>query len=169
MPQRLALQRREKGFEKERSMTAQEAIQTKLAKVLVEALHMDQDEITPAATLQGDLGAESIDMLDIVFRLERELGIKIPRGELFPESVFHGDPAFVQDGRVTDEGMRELRVRLPFADLGAFDRDRRLSGVPNLFTVGLLARYLAWKLGEGAGAGSNRQGPVPAPCPAAKQ
>jgi acyl carrier protein len=127
-------------------MSTCEEIQPKLARVLVEALNVDEAEITPAATLQADLGAESIDLLDIVFRLEREFGIKIPRGELFPESVFHGDPAFVQDGRVTDEGMRELRARLPFADLGAFDRDRRLSAGPDLFTVGLLARYLAWKL-----------------------
>jgi hypothetical protein len=90
-------------------------------------------------------------MLDIVFRLEREFDIIIPRGELFPESIFHGDPEFVQEGRMTDEGMRELRARLPFADLGAIDRDRQLSAVPDLFTVGLLTRYLAWKLNQGTG------------------
>src|SRR6516164_3227855 len=126
-------------------LTEQETYQ-KVCATLVEALNADEDEITPAATLQGDLGAESIDLLDIVFRLEREFGIKIPRGELFPASVFQGDPELVQDGQVTDEGMRELRSRMPFADLGAFDRDRRLSAVPDLFTVGLVARYVAWKL-----------------------
>jgi acyl carrier protein len=75
--------------------------------VLEESLNVDEDDLTPTATLQGDLGAESIDFLDIVFRLEREFGIKIPRGELFPESVFQGDPDFVQEGRVTDQGMGE--------------------------------------------------------------
>jgi acyl carrier protein len=129
-------------------MSTGEQIYAKVGQVLVEALNADEDEITPAATLQGDLGAESIDLLDIVFRLEREFGIKIPRGELFPESVFQGDPELVQDGQVTDEGMRELRSRMPFADLGAFDRDRRLSAVPDLFTVGLVARYVAWKLDQ---------------------
>jgi hypothetical protein len=99
-------------------------------------------------------------MLDIVFRLEREFGIRIPRGELFPESVFQGDPEFVQDGKVTDEGMRELRSRMPFADLGAFDRDRRLTAVPDLFTVGLVARYVAWKLDPSAGAGPEGRGAV---------
>src|SRR5690349_9819681 len=115
-------------------MSTREQIYAKVGQVLVEALNADEEEITPAATLQGDLGAESIDMLDIVFRLEREFGIKIPRGELFPESVFQGDPELVQDGQVTDAGMRELRSCMPFADLGAFDRDRRLSAVPDLFT-----------------------------------
>jgi acyl carrier protein len=141
-------------------MSACEQIYTKVGKVLVEALNVDEAEITPAATLQGELGAESIDMLDIVFRLEREFSIKIPRGELFPESIFQGDPEFVQDGQVTDEGLRELRSRMPFADLGAFERDRRLSAVRDLFTVGLVARYVAWKLDQSAGAGPDGHGAV---------
>ena len=65
-------------------MPTQEAIYQKVSATLVEALNVDEDEIQPTSTLQGDLGAESIDFLDIVFRLEREFGIKIPRGELFP-------------------------------------------------------------------------------------
>ena len=127
-------------------------IHAKVARVLVEVLNADEDAITPGATLQGDLGAESIDFLDIVFRLEREFGIRIPSGELFPESIFQGDPALVQDGRVTDQGLAELRAHLPYADLGGFEGDRRLSAVPDLFTVGLITRYVAWKLGDGAGA-----------------
>src|SRR6266508_6535215 len=101
-------------------MPTQEEIYSKVSATLVEALNVDEDEIKPEATLQGDLGAESIDFLDIVFRLEREFGIKIPRGELFPESIFQGDPEFVLDGRVTDKGLAELRARMPFADLSQF-------------------------------------------------
>jgi acyl carrier protein len=127
-------------------MSASGAVYGKVTKVLVEALNVDEDEVTPAATLQGDLGAESIDFLDIVFRLEREFGIKIPRGELFPESVFQGNPEFVSEGRVTDKGMGELRSRMPYADLGGFDHDRRLSAVSDLFIVDLVTRYVAWKL-----------------------
>src|SRR5713101_8422185 len=141
-------------------MPSQEEIYTKVSATLVEALNVDEDEIQPAATLQGDLGAESIDFLDIVFRLEREFGIRIPRGELFPESVFQGDPEFVRDGRVTDQGMGELRSRMPYADLDSFDHDRRLSGVPDLFTVDLVTRYIAWKLGRGVATGSNDNGAV---------
>src|ERR1700756_3550564 len=117
-------------------MPTQEEIFHKVSATLVEALNVDEDEIKPSSTLQGDLGAESIDFLDIVFRLEREFGIKIPRGELFPETVFQGDPDFVSDGRVTDRGMLELRSRMPYVDLSGFDDDRRLDTVPDLFTVG---------------------------------
>ena len=129
-------------------MAVSTEIYGKVARVLIEALNVDEDEVRPAATLQGDLGAESIDFLDIVFRLEREFGIKIPRGELFPESVFQGDPDFVRGGRVTDQGMGELRARMPYADLGAFHQDRRVSAVSDLFTVGLVTRYVEWKLGQ---------------------
>jgi acyl carrier protein len=142
-------------------MSASGEIYARVAKVLVESLNADEDALTPTATLQGDLGAESIDFLDIVFRLEREFGIQIPRGELFPESVFRGDPEFVSEGRVTDKGIDELRSRMPYADLGGFNRDRRLSAVPDLFTVDLLTRYIEWKLAQGAGAGSNGAGAVP--------
>src|SRR5881227_4014420 len=114
-------------------MPVSEGIYGKIVKVLVESLSVDEDHITPAARLQGDLGAESIDFLDIVFRLEREFGIRIPRGELFPESIFQADPEFVRDGRVTEQGMGELRSRMPYADLSAFEQDRRLTSVPDLF------------------------------------
>jgi acyl carrier protein len=130
-------------------MLTQEEIYEKVAATLVEALNVDEDEITPAATLQGDLGAESIDFLDIVFRLEREFGIKVPRGELFPESIFQGDPEFVQDGKVTARGLEELRRRMPFADLGRFEKDPEVSRIGELFTVDLIARYVEGKLGSG--------------------
>jgi acyl carrier protein len=127
-------------------MLANEDIHGRVVKVVVEALNVDEDEVTPAATLQGDLGAESIDFLDIVFRLEREFGIKVVRGELFPDSIFQGDPDLVREGRVTDKGMAELRQRIPYADLDHFDHDRRLSAVSDLFTVDLVVRYVTSKL-----------------------
>jgi len=129
-------------------MSAPEEIYGKVSNVLVDSLNVDEDELKLTATLQGDLGAESIDFLDIVFRLEREFGIRIPRSELFPESIFQGDADFVQEGRVTDQGMGELRSRMPYADLGAFDQDRRLSNLTDLFTVGLVTSYVEWKLDQ---------------------
>jgi acyl carrier protein len=127
---------------------AGEDVSVRVAQILIEALNVEEHDIRPVATLQGDLGAESIDFLDIVFRLEREFGIKIPRAELFPDAIFQGDPDFVRDGRVTDRGMAELRSRLPYADLSGFEDDRRIIAVPDLFTVGLLTRYVTWKLGR---------------------
>src|SRR5271155_3818843 len=129
-------------------MPSQDEIYQKVSATLVDALNVDQDEITPTATLQGDLGAESIDFLDIVFRLEREFGIKIPRGELFPEAIFQGDPEFVQNGKVTDKGLSELRAKMPFADLSKFEKNPELTGISDLFTVEMIARYIQGKLGK---------------------
>jgi acyl carrier protein len=132
-------------------MPSQEEIYTKISATLVESLNVDKEEIKPTATLQGDLGAESIDFLDIVFRLEREFGLRIPRGELFPESIFQGDPDFVQGGRVTEQGLAELRARMPFADLGKFERNPEVSAIGDLFTVDLITRYIQGKLGQPCG------------------
>src|SRR5437763_9773075 len=129
-------------------MPTRDEIYSKVSAMLVEALNVDEDEVTPEATLQGDLGAESIDFLDIVFRLEREFGIKIPRGELFPESIFQGDPDFVQNGKVTDKGLAELKARMPFADLGDFEKNPELAGISDLFTVEMITNYIKGKLAK---------------------
>jgi acyl carrier protein len=97
------------------------------------------------------LGAESIDFLDIVFRLEREFGIKIPRGELFPESIFQGDPEFVQDGKVTPRGLEELRAKMRFADLSQFEKNPEVRHLSDLFTVQLITRYIEGKLSTKGG------------------
>jgi acyl carrier protein len=132
-------------------MPTQDEIYSKVSATLVEALNVDEDDIKPTATLQGDLGAESIDFLDIVFRLEREFGIKIPRGELFPESIFAGDPEFVQNGKVTPVGLAELRQRMPFADLSQFEQNPEVSALSDLFTVDMITRYIQGKLGQPSG------------------
>jgi acyl carrier protein len=127
-------------------MPTQDEIYSKVSATLVEALNVDEEDIKPTSTLQGDLGAESIDFLDIVFRLEREFGIKIPRNELFPESIFQGDPDLVQNGRVTPRGLDELRTRMPFADLSKFEQDPAVEHLSDLFTVDLITRYIQGKL-----------------------
>src|SRR6202158_5103817 len=115
-------------------MPTQDEIYSKVSATLVEALNVDEEDVKPSSTLQGDLGAESIDFLDIVFRLEREFGIKIPRGELFPEAIFPGDPEFVQNGKVTDKGLLELKTKMPFADLSEFEKNPEVNGIADLFT-----------------------------------
>ena len=127
-------------------MPTQDEIFNKVSSTLVEALNVDEEDVKLTSTLQGDLGAESIDFLDIVFRLEREFGIKIPRGELFPESIFQGEHDFVANGKVTTKGLAELRERMPFADLNQFEKNPDLSKLSDLFTVDLITRYIQGKL-----------------------
>ena len=128
-------------------MPTKEEVYEKIKVALTDALGVDEEDITPKATLVGDLGAESIDFLDIVFRLEREFGIKIPRGELFPESIFQGDPEFVQDGKITTKGLTELRTKMPYADLTKFETHPDFDGLRDLFTVDLISRYIQAKVG----------------------
>jgi acyl carrier protein len=123
----------------------------KVTSVLAEALVLDEADIAPTAALQRDLGADSLDLLEIKFRLEQAFDIEIARGELFPESIFRIGPEWVQDGRLTDMGLTELRSRLPYADLSGYQGDRKLSAVRDIFTVDLVANYVAWKLGPSAG------------------
>ena len=122
-------------------------IDARITKVLVQALGVEKDDIKPSATLQGDLGAESIDFLDIVFRLEREFMIRIPRGELFSELLFADVTQILEDGHVTDAGLAALRSKLPYADWNSLERDRRLNRINDLITVNLLSSYVTWKLG----------------------
>ena len=126
-------------------MLASEEIYGKVTRVLVQALNVDEEDITPAASLQGDLGAESIDFLDIVFRLEKTFNIKIPRGELFPEDVL-SNAQYVQDGKVTAEGLKLLKERMPFADLTKFEADPRVTNFGNLLTVQDMVNYVQSKL-----------------------
>ena len=117
----------------------------KVQGVLVEALGVDDDEVTPEASLAGDLGAESIDFLDIVFQLEQAFGFKIQQGELFPENVTQ-DPEFVQDGFVTAKGLETLKGRLPHIDFAALEADPQVTRVAQVFTVDALVNFCERKL-----------------------
>ncbi len=120
----------------------------KVRTTLIDALSVDDDQVTPTARLRGDLGAESIDFLDIVFRLEKQFGVTIPREELFPESIFQGDSGYVANGKVTPGGLVELEKQMPYADLTDFKNDPRLDKVEDLFTVDLIVRYLEGKVAK---------------------
>ena len=121
-----------------------EEIFDRVQNTLVDALGVDAEEVRGESTLTGDLGAESIDFLDIVFRLEKNFAIKIPRGDLFPENVL-SDPQFVSGGKVTEKGLEELRVRMPWAN---FERLKDSPNVQDLFTVEMIVSYVESKLGS---------------------
>lgn len=117
----------------------------KVRDVLVDALAVDEDDVTPHASLTKDLGAESIDFLDIVFKLEQEFSFKIAQGELFPENVAQ-NPEYVKDGKVTPKGIAELRARLPHVNFASFEGDPQLKKVAEVFTVDTLVNFVERKL-----------------------
>jgi acyl carrier protein len=128
-------------------MADREEIFAKVKESLVEALSVDEDEVTAEASLTRDLGAESIDFLDIIFRLEKAFAIKIPRGDLFPEGL-QTNPQFVQAGKLTPAGVAELKKRLPYADVSKFELNPAVSNLGDIFTVGMIAGYIETRVGS---------------------
>ena len=126
-------------------MASEDEIFDKVREALVEALGVDDDEVTPEATLQGDLDAESIDFLDIVFRLEKSFDIKIERGDLFPEDILT-NVEYVEDGKVNDTGIAKLRERMPFADLSKFEAEPVVQNLGQQLTVKDMCNFVAYKL-----------------------
>jgi acyl carrier protein len=118
----------------------------KVQGVLVDALGVDDDEVAPDATLMGDLGAESIDFLDIVFRLEKAFAIKVPREELFPAESLLNNPDLISNGKLTPRGLAELRQRVPHTDLSEFEKNPDISKLADLFTVNAIVTYIDGRL-----------------------
>ncbi|MDG2186377.1 MAG: acyl carrier protein [Mariniblastus sp.] len=126
-------------------MPSNEEVFEKVKEALMDALGVDDDEVTPEATLVGDLGAESIDFLDIVFKLEKAFDITIPRDDLFPDDVLT-NAEYVQEGRVTEVGLTKLKERMPFADLTKFEENPLVQDFGNLLTVQDLCNYVSTKV-----------------------
>ncbi len=125
--------------------SSRDEVFAKVRDVLSDALGVDDDEVVSEATLQGDLGAESIDFLDIVFRLEKEFSIKIPKGELFPDDIMN-NPDYVQDDKMTPSGLERLKSAMPHADYSEFEQEPYVSKMADLFTVKTIVRYVENKL-----------------------
>jgi len=123
-----------------------EDVYRQVQRIVVEALAVEEEEVTPDARLTDDLGAESIDDLDIQFKLERAFGIKIEPNEMFMGDV--PPEQFVRDGKITDLGMTELRQRLPHACLDLLEQSRDVKDFRSVFTVDALVRFVMAKLGE---------------------
>lgn len=113
-----------------------ENVYPKVRTIIADVLVLDEDSVKLSSRLIGDLGAESIDFLDLVFQLEKEFEIKIPRGQL--EKNARGDLAedeFEQNGTLTPEGMQALRNYLSEVPAEYFKPNMKLNEIPALFTV----------------------------------
>ena len=126
-------------------MTANIGIFEKVTDCIAKALEIDTTTVQMDSRLTGDLGAESIDFLDIVFRLEKAFSIKIPRDDLFPERVLT-DAKFVQQGRLTEEGLQFLKSKLLKVDFSTFEKDPIIAKLPDLFTVQMIVDYVERRL-----------------------
>jgi acyl carrier protein len=121
----------------------------KMQETLSAALGVDKNDITPEASLVRDLGAESIDFIDIIFRLEKTFDIKIPSGDLFPGHVLN-DERFVSQGKVTPAGLTELKAKVPYLDVDSFSRDPQVAKLADFFTVRMVMNYIQDRLSKDA-------------------
>ncbi len=113
-----------------------ENVYPKVREIIADVLVIDEDEISMDSRLIGDLNAESIDFLDLVFQLEKEFSIKIPRGQL--EKNARGnleENEFEQGGVITDKGMNALKAYLSEVPAEHFKDNMKVSEIPMLFTV----------------------------------
>lgn len=122
-----------------------EEILKNVRTIISQALKVDEAKVQLGSSLIKDLGAESIDFLDIVFRLEKAFKIKIPKGELFPEKILT-DARFVKNGHVTAAGIEELKTKMSNVNWEEFSKNPQVSSLGNLFTVGMIVNYLSDKL-----------------------
>jgi acyl carrier protein len=126
-------------------IVSRDEILEKVRETLVDALSVDEDEVREDVTLTGDLGAESIDYLDIVFRLEKAFNIKIPQEELLPREIL-SNADYVENRKLNAAGLEALKASMPHADLTEFEQDPDVDKISDVFTVGSIVNFIEAKL-----------------------
>lgn len=125
-------------------METRQEIFDKVRQCLVTVLGVDSGDVREDASLVDDLEAESIDFVDLIFRLEKSFGIHIPQGELFPQDFF-SNKAYVKDGQFTPEGLGLLRQKYPFIEIEQNDGEAVPAKLSRLYTVRMLVNYIDFK------------------------
>jgi acyl carrier protein len=127
-------------------------VDSAVKEAVVEALALDDDEVTPESTLMDDLGAESIDLLDILFRIEKSTGVKIEASDLgdYMQGGIPDDEFSDENEIITEKGAEHLKTGMPQVDPGELAGTLKAEEVITLFTVQNLVEMVK-KRGDGAG------------------
>ena len=121
-----------------------ESIYPQVAEIIADVLAVETDEISLDKRLIADLGAESIDFLDLVFQLERTFGVKIPRGQIEKEARGTlSEAEFEANGVLTDQGLSALKAYLSEVPEAQFNVGLKVSEIPTLFTVETLCKLVS--------------------------
>jgi acyl carrier protein len=125
---------------------------TKVHASVADVLAIDPAKVTRTASLIDDLGAESIDFLDLLFRLESDFKVKIPRDGIRVAAQDGMADGFERGGILTDEALERLRILMPEVPPDRFKPGLRAQQIPSLFTAETFVRLVAWRLGDGKSA-----------------
>jgi acyl carrier protein len=128
--------------------TRHDELYAKVKKAVADVLAIDPPKIVPGASLIDDLGAESLDFLDLVFRLETEYGVKIPRDGILLTAREGLSAGFDDSGVLSSEALERLRLLMPEVPSERFTPGLRTHQIPNLFTTETFVRLVAWRLAE---------------------
>jgi acyl carrier protein len=123
-------------------------IQKSVRACVADVLALDPAKVTPEASLIADLGAESLDFLDLVFRLETEYGVKIPRDGIRLAAQEGLADGFEKGGVLTDEALERMRILMPEVPAAKLATGLRTHQIPELFTMESFVRLVAWRLAE---------------------
>src|SRR5215831_10685601 len=115
---------------------------------IAEVLAIDPSKVTADSSLISDLGAESLDFLDLVFRLETEYGVKIPRDGIRLAAQEGLADGFEKGGVLTDEALQRMRILMPEIPASKLVSGLRTHQIPELFTTETFVRLVAWRLSE---------------------
>lgn len=119
----------------------------KIIEIVADALYMDTDEVTAQSSLVNDLGAESIDFLDIMFRMEKEFDVKIPRGEVERQARGNlSDDEFAINGLITDAGLEQLASAMPEVPKDQIKKGLYVRDISSLFTPETFLRLVESQL-----------------------
>jgi acyl carrier protein len=127
--------------------TRHDELYEKVRTCVAEALAIDPAKVVPGASLIEDLGAESLDFLDLVFRLETEYGVKIPRDGILL-AARDGLAGFDENGALSNDALNRLRLLMPEVAPGRIVPGLRSSQISNLFTAETFVRLVAWRLAD---------------------
>jgi acyl carrier protein len=128
--------------------TRHDELFAKIRVCVADVLAIDGAKVVPGASLIDDLGAESLDFLDLVFRLETDYGIKIPRDGILLAARDGLADGFDQGGVLSAEALIRLRVLMPEVPPERIGPGLRTHQIPNLFTAETFVRLVAWRLSE---------------------
>jgi acyl carrier protein len=122
---------------------ATEIVEQKVRQVVAKSLELELDEVHLTDSFERDLGAQSLDMLDIAFTLEREFRIQFPQTDVLQRAAAHfGEDALVQDGIVTDFGLNLIRKSMPEVDPSALPSGAAAADIVKLITVATFVRVV---------------------------
>jgi acyl carrier protein len=128
--------------------TRQDQIFATVRACVADVLAIDPAKVTPDASLIADLGAESLDFLDLVFRLETEYGVKIPRDGIRLAAQDGLADGFDQGGVLTEDALERMRILMPEIPASKLASGLRTHQIPELFTTETFVRLVAWRLAE---------------------